>query len=121
MGVDTPTLLAVLAHEVRGPVSVLQGYLRLLEQRRPGSDSDAATIEAMRRSTVRLADLGHEASALAAWLKRTAPEPERQLLSSLLADVAARTSLARLHDAGASLSDRAVRTTDRAMLAQTLV
>jgi len=121
MGVDTPTLLALLAHEVRGPVSVLQGYLRLLEQRRPSSGSDIGTIEAMRRSTVRLADLGREASALSAWLKRTPPEPERHLLSSLMADVAAKTSLAKLRDAGTSLSTHAVRTTDRAMLAQTLV
>lgn len=120
MGVDTPTLLAVLAHEVRGPVSVLQGYLRLLEQRRAGAAGDAATIEAMRRSTARLADLGRDASTLSGWLKRTAPEPDRQLLASLIADVAERTALARPRQAGGSLSGRAVRTTDGAMLAQTL-
>ena len=120
MGVDTPTLLAVLAHEVRGPVSVLQGYLRLLEQRRAGSDSDAATIEAMRRSTARLAELGRDASVLSGWLKRTAPEPARQLLSALMADIASKTALAKPRDAEASLSAHAVRTTDAALLAQTL-
>jgi hypothetical protein len=68
MPVDTPTLLAVLAHELRGPLSALQGYLRLLEQRHAAGPTDTTMIEAMRKSTGRLAALGREASDLAGWM-----------------------------------------------------
>jgi hypothetical protein len=68
MRVDTPTLLAVLAHELRGPLSALQGYLRLLEQRHAPEPAETTMIQAMRKSTDRLAALGREASDLAGWL-----------------------------------------------------
>jgi signal transduction histidine kinase len=67
MPVDTTTLLNVLAHEIRGPVSALQGFLRLLEQQ-PETLKSAQVADAMRRSLARLASLGTEAADLANWL-----------------------------------------------------
>jgi signal transduction histidine kinase len=122
MRVDTPTLLAVLAHEIRGPVSVLQGYLRLLEQRRGTGDPEAATIDAMRRSTTRLATLGREASDLSGWLQPDRrSKAERVPLGQLLSDVVARTALAQPRDPlPETLSAMVLATEDRTMLARAL-
>jgi hypothetical protein len=95
MSVDTPTLLAVLAHEIRGPVSVIQGYLRLLAQQQPASGTDGRMLDAMRKSTTRLADLGRDASDLSAWLGATdRPVPAAVTVSDLIADLCEQTPLA---------------------------
>ena len=94
MRVDTPTLLTVLAHEIRGPVSALQGFLRLLEQQ-PDGAAASQLPDAMRRSLSRLASLGTEASDLATWLKRPPTAPRVVTVAALLDRVGQRSPLAR--------------------------
>ena len=94
MRVGLPQLLRVLSHELRGPASVLQGYIRLL-QRQPGpGESDAAIFAAMQTATGRLSAIGEDASTLAGWLEGAddpppAPRPVADLLAALRARVPA--------------------------------
>lgn len=70
--VELPDVLAVLAHEIRSPLTVLQGYIRLLQRERPAGDPEAAMLAAMLDATGRLATLGRQASDLAMFLRPTA-------------------------------------------------
>jgi signal transduction histidine kinase len=123
MRVDTPTLLAVFAHELRGPLSALQGYLRLLEQRHAPEPAETTMIQAMRKSTDRLAALGREASDLAGWMARAgaaAPSPEDGGTTTVGALVAGLTKAPAGAVLAAPLSEpvanAACRTTDAALL-----
>jgi hypothetical protein len=94
MPVDTPKLLSILAHEIRGPVSALQGYLRVLDQQphaaapTTGQAPTLATIlDAMRKSTSKLAALGTDASDLAGWLASPQDHPSQRVsVGALLAE-----------------------------------
>jgi light-regulated signal transduction histidine kinase (bacteriophytochrome) len=86
MRVDLPDVLSLLAHEVRSPLSVLQGYVRLLQRQRDVSDPESAILTPMLNATTRLATLGRQASDLAVWLKRREPASP-VLLRALLEDV----------------------------------
>ena len=68
MPVPLPKLCAVLAHELRSPLSVLQGYIRLLQRKRDADDPDTAMLEAMLEATARLTAIAHQASDLGGWL-----------------------------------------------------
>jgi signal transduction histidine kinase len=69
--VDTATTLRVFAHELRLPISVIQGYARMLrEGMLNDADRDRALAQ-IQQATGRLADLARDASAVAQWL--TAP------------------------------------------------
>ncbi len=121
MRVDTPTLLAVLAHEIRSPVSVLQGYLRLLEQQRPANGPEGAMLEAMRKSTARLAALGRDASDLSGWLD-AAPrsQPASVTVGDLLADFHSRAPLAIMTAVDEHTAQSPLETRDSAMLGRAL-
>ena len=67
MRVELPKLLSVFAHELRGPLSIIQGYLRLMLRQRGETHSEAAMIRAMLDATGRLAALGRQASEVAQW------------------------------------------------------
>ena len=67
MGVELPKLLSVFAHELRGPLTVLQGYLRLMLGQRGEADAETPMIRAMLDATGRLAALGRQASEVARW------------------------------------------------------
>jgi nitrogen-specific signal transduction histidine kinase len=72
MRVELPRLLSVLAHELRGPLSVIQGYLRLMLNQRDSSHADTPMIRAMLDATGRLAALGRQASDVAIWTNHAA-------------------------------------------------
>jgi signal transduction histidine kinase len=67
MRVELPRLLSVLAHELRGPLSVIQGYLRLMLKQRDSSHAETPMIRAMLDATGRLAALGRHASDVSLW------------------------------------------------------
>jgi signal transduction histidine kinase len=75
MRVGLPQLLVVLSHELRGPASVLQGYLRLLQRQRGSDGPDPAILDAMHAATSRLTNIGQDASTLAHWLDSTGGRP----------------------------------------------
>lgn len=64
---DWPRLVALAAHELRTPVNVVVGYLRMLRQGQAGTlaEPQRALIEAADRSTVRIVDLLGELADLA--------------------------------------------------------
>jgi hypothetical protein len=74
MPVALPDVLSVLAHELRSPLAVLQGYIRLLQRQRGPMDPESAMLTAMLDATGRLADIGRQASDAAVFLKRSPAE-----------------------------------------------
>ncbi|MEO8480925.1 MAG: histidine kinase dimerization/phospho-acceptor domain-containing protein [Acidobacteriota bacterium] len=97
MSTDLSDVLSVLAHELRSPLSVLQGYIRLLQRKRDAADPESAMLTAMLTATSRLATLGRQSSDLAVWARRDEP--------GTTTDVAAFTHAIASHaPAGATLA-----------------
>lgn len=69
MGVELSKALNILAHDLRGPLGVIQGYLRLLRQRRAQDEDDIRMLTAMQDATGRIAALGRQAADLATTLE----------------------------------------------------
>lgn len=71
MPVDIDDILHVLAHELRTPVGIAHGYLRLLlEDRLPQEADRRRALEQMQKALSRLSDLSHESTALAIWYEQ---------------------------------------------------
>lgn len=71
MSVDISDILHVLAHELRTPVGIAHGYVRLLLEERLHQESDRRrALEQMQKALARLSDLSQESSRLAAWFER---------------------------------------------------
>jgi signal transduction histidine kinase len=70
MNTEFSDVLSVVAHELRSPLSVLQGYIRLLQGKRDPGDPERGMLAAMLGATTRLSALGRDASDLAAWVRR---------------------------------------------------
>ena len=70
MGVELSKALNILAHELRGPLGVIQGYLRLLRQRRIESEDETRMLTGMQDASGRIAALGRQAVELAGVLER---------------------------------------------------
>lgn len=88
MPVDINDILHVLAHELRTPVGIAHGYVRLLLEDRLPQDADRRrALEQMQKALSRLSDLSHESTALAAWYERErgagAMVPARELMEHI--------------------------------------
>jgi hypothetical protein len=71
MGVGVNDILHVLAHELRTPVGIANGYVRLLLDERLAGDADRRrALEQMHKALGRLSELSHETTALASWYDR---------------------------------------------------
>src|SRR5262245_37423647 len=71
MSVVIGDVLHVLAHELRTPVGIAHGYVRLLlEDRLPAESDRRRALEQLQKALGRLTDLSHETSALANWYER---------------------------------------------------
>lgn len=75
MPVPLPKLCAVLAHELRSPLSVIQGYIRLMQRQRDRDHPDSPMLDAMLSATARLTAIAREASDLSGWLTTTGSAP----------------------------------------------
>jgi signal transduction histidine kinase len=63
---DAPRVLSLLSHELRGPLGVIRGYLRLLDQSAPElSERSRQVVTAALRASDRMADVLDEASLFA--------------------------------------------------------
>jgi hypothetical protein len=84
MSVGIHDVLHVLAHELRTPVGIAHGYVRLLLEERLTQESDRRrALEQMQKALGRLSDLSHESTALASWFEQdhaTARPVEARLL-----------------------------------------
>ena len=87
MRVELSTAFEVLAHELRGCTSVIQGYVRLLQQSRGPDAAEAALLAKLLDATSRLTTLGKQASDVASWSTRDAPGGEDSItMTQLLTD-----------------------------------
>ena len=122
MSVDISDILHVLAHELRTPVGIAHGYVRLLLEERLHQESDRRrALEQMQKALTRLSDLSQESSRLAAWFERAGDETGAIAAARLIERVAeAEYDAPVVFDHG-ELSDATVRTCDVAMLAGALV
>lgn len=82
MPVPLPRMCSVLAHELRSPLSVLQGYIRLLQRQRPPDHPEAAMLEAMLDATGRLTAIARQASELGGWLTTRSTLPLRAVAAA---------------------------------------
>jgi signal transduction histidine kinase len=119
MAGDLTTTLRVLTHEMRTPVGVIQGYVRMLSDGRVNSADQAKVFKQIRDATTRVADLGDQIDELLRWLPSDTGHPEGTVaLPALLADASAlarfgtRVQIEHLHEA-------AVRTSDERALVRT--
>jgi signal transduction histidine kinase len=87
MPVDINDILHVLAHELRTPVGIAHGYVRLLlEDRLPQEGDRRRALEQMQKALVRLSDLSNETTALAAWYEHAAAAGEERADARALID-----------------------------------
>jgi signal transduction histidine kinase len=90
MRVELSKALSITAHEMRGPLGVLQGYLRMLKDGVVDGPTMGRMLQAMQDATGRLTHLARDASAIAAWQEgRQADDCERVPVDALLDRVAA--------------------------------
>ena len=57
----------MLSHELRGPLGVMQGYLRLLLTRRADDAADVRMLTAILEASGRITAIARDASELATW------------------------------------------------------
>jgi len=122
MSVDIGDVLHVLAHELRTPVGIAHGYVRLLLEDRLAAESDRRrALEQLQKSLGRLTDLSHETSALANWFDRDDAAPVHAG-ARLLLDAVMTTPIDTPVDADLSAIDDAARVTtaDRQQLERAL-
>jgi hypothetical protein len=123
MPVDISNILHVLAHELRTPVGIAHGYVRLLlEERLPGEADRRRALEQMQKALARLSELSHESTALAAWYERDGA-PEQHVGAHALVDQIARADYTAPVDVDAAgVEDNArVRSVDAEALGDALV
>jgi signal transduction histidine kinase len=123
MSVDISNILHVLAHELRTPVGIAHGYVRLLLEERLHQESDRRrALEQMQKALGRLSELSHESSRLAAWFEQDRGEPVSVGAAGLLARVAeADYEVPVVADVTAIPEDARLRTSDAGMLAAALI
>ena len=123
MSVDISEILHVLAHELRTPVGIAHGYVRLLLEERLPQDADRRrALEQMQKALGRLSDLSQESSRLASWFEHDLDSTATISAASLLARVEeADFDAAVAIDATGISDDAVVRTPDAAMLATAMV
>src|SRR5690606_2028831 len=90
MRVELPRLLSVLRHELRIPLSVLQGYLRLMLQQGGTDDANRRMLQAMLDATGRLTAIGRQAADLASWTTASPLAAADTVALGALLDAAAR-------------------------------
>jgi signal transduction histidine kinase len=123
MSVDISEILHVLAHELRTPVGIAHGYVRLLLEDRLPQDADRRrALEQMQRALGRLSDLSQESSRLASWFEHDTATTTTVSASSVLARVQAAEFDAAVSIDTTGVGDHAaLRTPDAAMLATAIV
>lgn len=86
MPVSLPRMCSVLAHELRSPLSVIQGYIRLLQRQRDPGHPDMAMLDAMLDATGRLTTIARQASDLGTWLTGLETRPLEQVPMTAVTD-----------------------------------
>src|SRR5262245_23854332 len=123
MAVEINDILHVLAHELRTPVGIAHGYVRLLlDDRLPQETDRRRALEQMQKALGRLSELSHETTSLASWYEqdpRQRQDVEAKVLAQCVAD--AQYEWPVTVEIGDVHQDAIVRTTDVAALERALV
>lgn len=114
MQVDTASVLRILAHELRSPAGVAQGYVKMvLDGRLSNAADQQRALEQTRDALVRIGALSREASDVASWLERSSSTPWRTVpLRGLVETIVDRIGRDRL--------DASVDALDGSVVVQTL-
>ena len=87
MPVDIGNVLHVLAHELRTPAGIAQGYLRMLMDDRLTDPADRRkAIEQAQKAIARVSELANEGSQLAAWVGRPQDAANDRIAARALID-----------------------------------
>jgi hypothetical protein len=123
MPVEIHDILHVLAHELRTPVGIAQGYVRLLlDDRLPHEADRRRALEQTQKALGRLGELSSETTALASWYDEGRGACTHAGARTLLERVAAATYESPVTvDAGNVSDAMTVRTSDPDMLASAMV
>ncbi len=85
MAVEISDVLHVLAHELRTPTGIAQGYLRMLLEDRLADPKDRRqALEQTQKALTRMSELTHESSRLAGWFERPAGAPTETIDARML-------------------------------------
>jgi signal transduction histidine kinase len=92
MVLDLPATLRLVSHELRSPLGVIQGYLRMLGDGRIEDSMRPRVIAQMQRAAARLASIGQQASELSHWIS-DAPRGHQDIsIGELLEEIGSRSS-----------------------------
>jgi signal transduction histidine kinase len=125
MPVDIGNVLHVLAHELRTPAGIAQGYLRMLMDDRLTDPADRRkAIEQAQKAIARVSELATEGSQLASWVDQPPESPRtridaRALLDRVVANASDGVTLAARVDVAPAAED--VATIDAEALTSALV
>lgn len=122
MPVEINDILHVLAHELRTPVGIAHGYVRLLlEDRLPDGSERRRALEQTQKALTRLTELSHEATALASHYEQDHNGHQEVSTNELSQQLAAAEYDFPVSVETIDLSKGVVRTLDRVALVQALV
>jgi light-regulated signal transduction histidine kinase (bacteriophytochrome) len=99
MRVEFPKVLRVLSHELRGPLGVMQGYVRLLKTKHADDAAETRMLTAILDATGRITAIARQASDLAMWQDGPAVDRDeetvsaRHLVERAFADAAGRVAV----------------------------
>jgi signal transduction histidine kinase len=68
MQVESSRTLRLLAHELRGSLAVIQGYVRLLRPARAENEAEARMLTGILDATTRISAIARQASELSTWM-----------------------------------------------------
>jgi K+-sensing histidine kinase KdpD len=86
MGIDVPTTLRLLSHELRTPVGVIQGYLKMLVDGRVDDQTRPRIIAQLQQAAGRVAVLSQQASDLSHWVSGAAARNHQDVPAGRVAD-----------------------------------
>jgi signal transduction histidine kinase len=100
MRIDVPVTLRLLSHELRTPVGVIQGYLKMLVDGRVDDQTRPKVIAQLQQAAGRVAVLSQQASDLSHWVSGAAARNHQdvtvaQLVEEISQRVPATVQLAR--------------------------
>jgi light-regulated signal transduction histidine kinase (bacteriophytochrome) len=120
--VEINDILHVLAHELRTPVGIAHGYIRLLlEDRLADGPERRRALEQMQKALSRLTELSHETTALASHYEQELNSPQPLSAHDLAKQLSSAEYDCVVNVEMTNLPDVTLRTSDPAALVRALV
>ena len=119
MVIDVPVTLRLLSHELRTPVGVIQGYMKMLVDGRIDDDARPRVMAQIQQAAGRVAALSQQASDLSHWVSGSAVRDHQDVaVSDLVDDIVRRVpaGIAASVEAEPQAASAVLRAADRAAL-----